>query len=254
MKETIIRRITEIPLEDPILIEGLPGVGHVGKLVAEHLVEELKAEKIIEVYSPHFPPQVIVQDDGTVKLVTNEVYAYKGDGRDLLLLVGDYQSATNEGHYELTGIFLDLAEELGVSRIYTLGGYGTGQFLDKPQVMGATNSLELVEEMKEYGVIFQENEPGGGIIGVSGLMVGLSRLRNIDALCLMGMTSGYLVDPKSAQAVLKVLCKTLDIEIDMQALEDRAKEMEKIVGKLREMEKSQMGYESASDDDLRYIR
>ena len=33
-------------LVNPILIEGLPGIGFVGKLAAEHLVSELKAKKI----------------------------------------------------------------------------------------------------------------------------------------------------------------------------------------------------------------
>ncbi|MGB3943273.1 MAG: proteasome assembly chaperone family protein [Methanothrix sp.] len=253
MRETTVRKIKDPDLKNPILIEGLPGVGHVGKLVAEHLIEELKAEKVMEVYSPHLPPQVIVLDDGTVKQVRNEIYAYRGKDRDLLLLVGDYQSATNEGHYDLTGAFLDLCEEYGVERIYTLGGYGTGQFVEKPQVLGAANSLALVEEMKGYGVVFQENEPGGGIVGVSGLLLGLGRLRDMDAVCLMGTTSGYLVDPKSAQEVLRVLSRALDIEVDMQALEERAKEMERIVGKLREMEKAQMPYDTSGEEDLRYI-
>jgi len=75
----------------------------------------------------------------------------------------------------------------------------------------------------------------------------------IDGICLMGETSGYLVDPKSAQAVLTVLCKALNIDINMQALEDRAKEMEKIVARLREMEQTGM-HEVASEEDLRYIR
>ena len=255
MKETIIRKIKDVSLRDPILVEGLPGVGHVGKLVADHMVEELKAEKIIEIYSPHFPPQVMVREDGTIKQVRNEVYSYKGkDGQpDLLLLIGDYQSATNEGHYELTGIFLDIAESFGVKRIYALGGYGTGQFVDKPSVLGATNKLELVEEMKKHGIIFHENEPGGGIIGVSGLLLGLGSLRSIEAVCLMGVTSGYLVDPKAAQEVLKVLSSALKIEVGMQALEERAKEMEKIIGKLQEMEKAQAPYECGGDEDLRYI-
>jgi uncharacterized protein len=255
MKETLVRRVKEATLKDPILVEGLPGVGHVGKLVADHLVEELKAEKIIEIYSPHFPPQVMVQEDGTIKQVRNEVYAFHGQNGqpDLLLVVGDYQSATNEGHYELTGIFLDIAQEFGVKRIYALGGYGTGQFVDKPTVLGAANKAALVEEMKQYDVVFHENEPGGGIIGVSGLLLGLGELRGIDAVCLMGVTSGYLVDPKSAQEVLRVLCKALNIEVDMQALQERAKEMEKIVGKLQEMEKAQMPYECGGDEDLRYI-
>jgi uncharacterized protein (TIGR00162 family) len=255
MKETLVRKIKDIPLKTPLLIEGLPGVGHVGKLVAEHMIEELHAEKIMEIYSPHFPPQVMVQDDGLIKQVRNEIYAYKGKGDepDLLLLVGDYQSATNEGHYELTGIFLDIAESLGVKRIYALGGYGTGQFVDKPVVLGAANRIELVEEMKQHEVVFQENEPGGGIIGVSGLLLGLGGLRDIEAVCLMGVTSGYLVDPKAAQEVLRVLSKALKIDVGMQALEERAKEMEKIVGKLQEMEKAQAPYECGGDEDLRYI-
>jgi len=255
MKETFIKRIKEVTLRDPILVEGLPGVGHVGKLVADHLVEELHAEKIMEIYSPHFPPQVMVNDDGTIKQVRNEIYAYAGkDGQpDLLLLVGDYQSATNEGHYELTGIFLDIAQEYKVKRIYALGGYGTGQFVDKPTVLGAANNTALVEDMKQYDVIFHDNEPGGGIIGVSGLLLGLGGLRNMDAVCLMGVTSGYLVDPKSAQEVLRVLCKALKVEVGMEALQERGKEMEKIVGKLQEMEKAQFPYECGGDEDLRYI-
>lgn len=251
VKETTVIQLKDVRLENPILVEGLPGVGHVGKLVAEHMVGELNAEKIIEIYSPHFPPQVLVMADGTVKLVRNEVYADKK--HNLLILIGDYQSVTNEGHYELTGVYLDLAEKYGVKRIYTLGGYGIGQLVDKPRVLGAVNKPELVDEMKKYGILFKENEPGGGIIGASGLMLGLGELRGIEAVCLMGETSGYLVDPNSAQAVLKVLSKILGIDIDMSALEKRAKDMEKIVAKLREMEKAQLKSISA-EEDLRYIR
>src|SRR3990170_6636896 len=237
MNTTTIIRTKTPRLKNPILIEGLPGVGHVGKLVAEHMVEELGAKKIMEIYSPYLPPQVIVEDDGTIRLVRNEVYAYKSKGKhDLLILIGDHQSATNEGHYELCGVFLDIAEEFKVQRIYALGGYGVGQLVETDTVLGATNNIELVKELKEYGVEFRANEPGGGIVGASGLLLGLGALRGIDAVCLMGVTSGYLVDPKSAQAVLKVLCKILEIDVDMAALEERAAEMEKIVAKLKEME------------------
>lgn len=255
MKETLVFRIKDIELVDPIMVEGLPGVGHVGKLVADHMVEELNAEKIIEIYSPHFPPQVMVKEDGTIKQVKNEIYARRGEdgGPDLLIVIGDYQSATNEGHYELASIYLDIAESYKVKRIYALGGYGTGQFVDKSSVMGAATSLELVEEMKGQGVLFQENEPGGGIIGVSGLLLGLGALRGLEVVCLMGVTSGYLVDPKAASEVLRVLSSILGIEVGMHALEERAKEMEKIIGKLQEMERAQSPFDSGGDEDLRYI-
>jgi len=54
-QSTLVRLKENFELKKPIMVVGLPGVGLVGKLVAEHLIDELKAEKVMEVYSPHFP-------------------------------------------------------------------------------------------------------------------------------------------------------------------------------------------------------
>jgi hypothetical protein len=253
MKDIEVVTLAEPTLHKPIMIEGLPGVGHVGKLVADHMVAELNAEKIMEIYSSHFPPQVLILSDGTARLIQNSVYAWHSENVDLLILVGDNQSATNAGHYILTDFFLDVASKYNVRRIYTLGGYGIGQLVDKQAVIGAVNDARLIKEMKEYGVKFRMNEPGGGIVGVSGLLLGLARRRKMEAICLMGLTSGYLVDPKSAQAVLSVLSKALGIEVSMKALEERAKEMERIIAKIKEMEQMQLP-KIVSEEDLRYIR
>ena len=56
-------------LNNPILIEGLPGIGNVGKLAVEHLIEMTNAKKFAELYSKDFPPQVFINHDGTIKLV-----------------------------------------------------------------------------------------------------------------------------------------------------------------------------------------
>lgn len=241
MNETTVVEYSEKHLESPVMIVGLPGIGLIGKLVAEHLIDELKAEKIMEIFSPCLPPQVNVNTDGTTKLVSNEVYAWKGDGKtpDLLLLVGDYQSVTNEGHYELAGIYLDIADRFKTKRIYTLGGYGTGKIIEQPHVLYATNTAKILEEVKSYGATFNEGELSGGIIGASGLILGLGELRGIEAVCFMGETSGYLVDPKSAQAVLAILCKALNLTVDTKELEARAQEIEKIITKIKELEQQQ---------------
>jgi uncharacterized protein (TIGR00162 family) len=252
MNEIEIHEFKKVKLKKPVMIEGLPGVGNVGKLVAEHMIHELNAEKILEILSWHFPPQVLVNSDGTVRLSKNELYACKSKKQDLLILTGDQQSVTNEGHYLVAEALLDIAEQYDVSRIYTLGGYGIGQLVEKQAVLGAANEPELVAEMKKYGVEFREEEPGGSIVGASGLLLGLGKLRNIPAVCLLGLTSGYLVDPKSAQAVLAVLSRALNIELDMQALEDRAEEMEKVVERLKEMEQAQVP--RMRDEELGYIR
>ncbi|WP_340820452.1 proteasome assembly chaperone family protein [Methanolobus sp. WCC4] len=257
MQEIEVIRVKEdVQLNDPILIVGLPGVGHVGKLVAEHLVEELDAEKILEIYSHFFPPQVLVDENSEIQLVNNEMFVCHTEEHDIIALIGDHQSSSTEGHYKLCTVYLDLAIEFGVKRIYTLGGFPTGQLTHSDEVLGAVNNTELIEELKEYGVDFKENEPGGGIVGASGLLLGLSKFRNIDSACLMGLTSGYLVDPKSAQSLLKVICKIFNIDIDVGPLEERAKEMEKIVARLKEVEQQQQGMPdmaATKDEDLRYI-
>ncbi|HET8686015.1 MAG TPA: proteasome assembly chaperone family protein [Methanosarcina sp.] len=253
-QNTLVRLKENLELKNPILVVGLPGVGLVGKLVAEHMVDELGAEKIMEVYSPHFPPQVLVNEDCTVRPVSNTIYHAKAKENDVLFLVGDHQSTTSQGHYELCSLYLDIAEEFGVPRIYTLGGYPTGKLTYEETVLGVANNIKLIEEIKEYGVEFRESEPSGGIVGASGLLVAFSRMRGIDAACLMGMTPGYLMDPKSAQSLLKVLCKIFEIEVNTESLEKKAEEMENILEKLKEKEEQQTIQEvKPTEEDLRYI-
>jgi uncharacterized protein len=253
MKDVEVRLLEEPQLKDPILIEGLPGVGNVGKLAADHLIQELKAKKFAEIHSRYFPPQVLVLPEGTIRLVNNEMYyskAKKPGQRDLVVLIGDYQGLTADGQYALADTVLEIGAKLGVKMVYTLGGYGTGKIQEKPRVLGACTSDKLVKEMKTHGVVFRKNEPGGGIVGASGLLLGLGMLREMPGVCLMGETSGYLVDPKSAQSVLEILGAILKVNLDFTELTARAEQMDKLAQQLRDLERSA---ESPNEEDLRYI-
>lgn len=237
--EDIVVVFKERPrLRDPIMVEGLPGVGNVGKLAAEHMVDQLKAVKFADVFSKFFPPQVLVSDSGTIRLVSNELYYVLRPKmpNDLVILIGDYQGLTPDGQYELSDKTLQIAKELGVKRVFTLGGYGLGKMIEKPRVLGAATDQELVDEMKKFGVTFSKGEPGSGIVGASGLLLGLGLLYGIRSVCLMGETSGYFVDPKGAQAVLEVLAKILDVKIDFAELESKAEQIDMITSRLREAE------------------
>ena len=246
-----IIRIEDVVLKDAILLEGLPGVGNVGKLAAMHLIEELKAKKCTEIYSSHFPPQVLIDEDGIVNLVNNELYYYNGKGkeRDLLFLVGEYQGMDSSGQYDLCQKLIDLVKEMGVTTIYTLGGYGLGKLVPEPRVLGAATSVDIVKSFKKAGVEFIDGEPGAGIVGASGLLLGLGKLQGIHGGCLMGETSGYMVDPKSASVVLKSLQKLLGVKIDLSELEERAKQVDSITNQLKEIDTN----EKQESPDVNYI-
>ncbi len=248
MDEFDVETLAEPELTEPVLIEGLPGVGHVGKLVAEHLLEELDGEAVTRIYSEHFPPQVNIED-GRAKLACVELHAVEADGKDLLVLTGDHQAQDAAGHYRLTDRILDVATDLSTERLFALGGVPTGELIDEYAVVGAATTDDFVEELENAEVEFREGEPAGGIVGVSGLLLGLGERRGLPAACLMGETSGYLVDPKSARAVLEVLQDVIGFEVGFESLEERADEMEEVVQKIQQMEQVQQ----ATDDDLRYI-
>ena len=254
MDYVTVEHVAKVPkLKDPILIEGLPGIGNVGKLAVEHLIDSIDASKFAEIYSKDFPPQVFINPDGTIELVKNEFYYWKAkkkDQRDLVLLTGDYQGLSSHGQYELVEKILDIVEELGVKEMFTLGGYGLGQDIERPKVLCATTDVHLVKKMKKYGAVFKKNEPGGGIVGASGLILGLGKIRGLEGTCFMGETPGYLVDPKSAKAVLKILMKITNIDVNLSALEKKAKEIEQIAHQLKEMEGLSGGEKS---EELRYI-
>jgi uncharacterized protein (TIGR00162 family) len=113
-----------------------------------------------------------------------------------------------------------------------------GKVVEYPRVLGATTNQELVEEMREYGITFPKGEPGSGIVGASGLLLGLGKLMDIESVCLMGETSGYFADPKAAQAVLEVLTKIINVKVDFKQLELKAKEIDYMTSKLKDLEES----------------
>jgi len=149
----------------------------------------------------------------------------------------------------LAQAILDIVEKYGTKKIFTLGGYGTGIEVEKPRVTGAATHIEIVRELKKYGVNFKD-EPGGGIIGASGLLLGMGMLRGMKGACLMGETAGYIVDPNSARQVLEVLTKYLGINISFAKLEEKAMEVKKITERIKKME---LAAEKSEKEDLRYI-
>jgi hypothetical protein len=248
MDEFEVVRHVDSTLDEPTLVEGLPGVGHVGKLAVEHLLEEFESEHVATVYSEHFPPQVTVEN-GRSQLAGAEYHAVDAAGQDLLVLTGDHQAGDGPGHYRVASLFLDVAEEFDCTAAYALGGVPTGELIEEYSVVGAVNDEVLLEPLADAGVEFREDEPAGGIVGISGLVLGLGERRGLPAACLMGETSGYLVDPKSARAVLEVLGELLAFDVDYGSLEERADEMEEVMEKMQEMQQAQ----TPSEDDLRYI-
>ena len=215
-------------LHNTILIEGLPGIGNVGKVAVDFLIDELKAKKIYEVMSYTFPHSVFVNEDNLVELPIVEVFYRQIGKRDLLFLGGAVQPIDEISSYEFTDKILDLAQKFDTKEIITLGGIGLADIPKKPKVYCTANSKKIIDRYKSelvsnslYGIV-------GPIVGVSGLLLGLSSKRNIEAISFLAETYGHpmYLGIKGAKEILKVLNKKLELNIDVNKLDREIKDIE----------------------------
>jgi len=235
MKETFIKEFANVEPKNPILIEGLPGLGLVGKIAIRYLIKQLKAQKFAYLYSPHFPYFVLVSKKGNVRLLRGSFYFWKNkDGKnDLLLFTGDSQSQTIEGQYEIADRMLDFSKKHNVQTIVTIGGYRV-ETDDKPKVFAAATSPDILCQATKGGAVVSDS--GSPIVGTAGLILGLARFKKIEALCLLGETRGYLPDPMAARSVLEVLKAMFNFELDLAGLDEDIVKAEKMVSRLQKIE------------------
>jgi uncharacterized protein (TIGR00162 family) len=228
-KITLIQK-KQPKLHNPILIEGLPGIGNVGKVAADFLIEELGAVKLYDIFSYTFPHSVFVNEENLVELPTIEMYYKKfGKGRDLLILAGDVQPIDEVSSYSFSEKMLDILENYNGKSVITLGGIGLAQIPKKPKVYCTGNNKKFISSFKEgtgmdsklYGVV-------GPIVGVSGLLLGLAAKRNMNAVSLLAETYGHpmYLGVKGAREIIKVLNKKLNLKIRINKLDKEIEDME----------------------------
>jgi uncharacterized protein (TIGR00162 family) len=245
------RDIFEPSAKEPILVCGMPGSGYVGKLAVDHLIEAFKGRKFAEAYSTDFPPNANVDEDGVVEQIRGEFFFCEtGQRQDLLIFTADAQPSTTEAEYELSRWVLERAKKHGVKLVFSLAAYITGAFTAQQRVFGAATSAELTKEMREQGVKVMKE---GAISGMNGIVTGMAKLYGMEGVCLLGETSGYLVDPVASEAVLDSFSKALKLDIDLASLRDKAKEAKQVIGQIQRMTEQEGGPQPGQSGQPGYI-
>jgi uncharacterized protein len=254
MKETlVIEKTSYKKLKNGILLTGLPGIGLIGQVVGRYLVEELKAQKVANVISPHFPHQVFMTKKGGMRIIKNSIYLHRGKKRDALILLGDIQAMSSVGQYEVAGVVLDYCKAAGVNEILTVGGYSTGKISEERRIFGVSTTDALRERLKKQDVIFGEAK--GSIVGAAGLLPALGKFKGMEGACVMGETHGSYIDTASARQIVVMLSKYLDLKVDLKRLNEKAQESQKVLKQVQdEVEKTMEQQFEQSSKNVSYIR
>lgn len=218
----------------PLFIEGLPGMGNVGKIAVDFLIEELKAEKLYSFFSHRFPNSVFVNEKNLVEMPKIELYykkySKKSRKRDLLLLTGDIQPLDEESCYAFCDEILRIAKRYQCTEIITTGGIGLQQVPDKPKVFCTSNDTKLLLEYVKKGMLVEKDIFGvvGPIVGVSGILLGLGEKRKVKGVSLLAETFGnpLYLGIKGAKEILRVLEKKFKLGVDINKMSKNIAEVE----------------------------
>lgn len=256
LADTKILELSKPNLTEPVLIQGLPGLGYVGKVAADYFIEKLKPVKIAELYSSYllFPDGnlgITISEDGTYSLPKYEFYSFNEKQPNAIILTGDAQPSVT-GQYEVASIVLDFAERFGCKNVFTMGGYGTRSGNDVGAVYAVVGDQVLGERLKKLGAKIAK---GGAVTGAAGVILGIARQRGLQCAGLLGATTGVYPDLEAARAVIHMLTGLVNVPVDLKDLDTEIEDMRKKMEKFRrtELEEPKEGEEKTEEGKDRYI-
>lgn len=258
-KDSMIRVYSKPAMRDPLLLVGLPGIGLVSKLAADHLVKITGAKKFASLYSKNFPNQIIALKSGRMRLFSMRFYHKKIGSRDVVILRGDVQPLTVESQYDVCLEMLGFFKKLGGREVVAMAGYAVNKKNEKPVIYATSTDRGMFEKFLKLGA--KKNENVVPVVGLAGLLPGIAGLLGMRGACLLAETPGNLIDAKGAAALLEIVGKLVGQKIDAKHLEQRAKKTEETLRKLEERARAEqpgMGMPGMAPEvikkDVTYIR
>jgi uncharacterized protein len=202
------------------LVEGMPGVGLVGKIATDHLIESLEMSQFAEIRGEGIPPVTVF--DGEERGVNPPIRLYIDPDEQLVALRSDVPV-----HVMDAPLFAErLTEwvlEHDVLPIY-LGGLPTEREADEiPSVegIGVGGGKEKLDAAS-----VPAPDDGGMISGPCGALLSNAAHKDVDAIGLMVDTDPRFPDPQGSHALIKDgIDPVAGVEVDTERLVDRAEEI-----------------------------
>lgn len=208
----------DLALDSPMLVEGLPGVGLVGKIAADHLVDTFEMTEYASVHCDGLP-EIAVYREGDQQ-IKPPVRLYADAERDLLVLQSDAPvsaEAADEFATCLTGWLADN----DVTPIY-LSGMPTPRE-DEPSLYGIANG-DGSALLDAAGIDAPTGD--GAVTGPTGALLYVAGQQGLDSVGLVVEADQQFPDPAAARVVLRDgVAPLADIDIDTEALVEHAEEI-----------------------------
>jgi uncharacterized protein len=210
-----IRSVSELELDSPFLVEGLPGVGLVGQIIADHLDETLGMSYHAAVDCESLP-QVAVFDEG-VHDVQPPVRLLADEENDLVVLQSDVP--VSPGAEGFVDCLLGWVQEEDVTPVFISG---------LPTRPEGTPAMFGVSTGDGEGLLGEIGTPeqAGVVSGPTGALLKEADDRDIDSVCLVVETDPQFPDPAAARVVIeRGITPVTGIEVGTDELVEKSEQI-----------------------------
>jgi len=236
----------DLDLSEPVLVEGLPGVGIVGKIAADHLVDALGMTYYASLDDCDGIPEVAMYaaDDHAVR---PPVRVYAAEEADLLALVSDVPISPARAEQFAACLTAWLAE-VGATPIYLSGLPSDDK--DTPPSMYGIATGDGGRHLEAADVATPSED--GLVSGPTGALLSAARESGLDSVGLVVQSDSQFPDPEAARVLINDgVAPIADVDVDLDALVDKAGEIRSAKERLAEQMQQANDRESTQAKPLR---
>jgi proteasome assembly chaperone (PAC2) family protein len=200
--------------EHSAILEAVPGVGNVGKLVVDALVEKHPSRTIGWILHPDFPPHATLSKEGLLappRLDINSVIL--PNGKTIITIGGDLQPMTANGQFEVANSILELAKKYNTPQLLVLAGLASGAEDRNIHVICADSKIK--KSLERNDIVVSNKQPTSGMIGIAGLLISLSPLHDVPAIGLIAETIGASADVLAADRLASWIEEGLELPVNL---------------------------------------
>ncbi|MFW9918844.1 MAG: PAC2 family protein [Candidatus Thorarchaeota archaeon] len=230
MRELRFMDIDVSSLKSPVAILGLPGIGNVGRIAVDALIQALDAPPLLEFYSEDFPPRIIVRD-GISEFPKSTIHLYRAapdEPHDLLLLTADHQPSSGKGVFDYADYVAGIFNDMNIREVFALAAYEQSYeeffkvYPSPPRVFISASSQLLLEKIAALDGTILTRE--GVISGANGFIPSWAAKRyGADGACILGETMGVIkADFRASREIMQKIAELLGLKSNLDLLDEQA--------------------------------
>lgn len=213
-----IEIVSDMEFESPVLVEGLPGVGLVGKIAADHLVQTFDMDHHASCHCEGLPKVSVYQEGDTS--VRPPVRIYGDEERELLVLESDVP-VSPERASSFSGCVTGWIADRDVTPIYLSG---LAQEKDGIPDMYGISTGDGERLLAEHGI--DSPSESGLVSGPTGALLADANAADIDGVGLIVQANKQFPDPEAARIVIVDGIEPIaDVEVGTEQLVEQAEEI-----------------------------